>query len=339
MSKKPTSYLWDNSQYHLYELSNASQTRVLISDLGATIVSIDTLDMAGKLDNIVLGYDSVQEYIEGKSYLGATVGPWANRIDQGCFELDGSKVQLELNEPTNHLHGASAGFHLKHWQLIHHSDNELLLAYTSTRGEAGFDAELTVQVSFTLSDQNELTIDYKVNSDRPCPVNMTNHSYFNLNPKTAEIWRHELQIAGDSYLATNENNIPIQQEWVENSHFDFRQLRQLSFDSKNIDIDHCYLLNQNGPMDEKGRYFAAYLHEPLSGRSIRIDTTEPGIQLYTGKYLPNFNNREGKECGPNSALCLETQQFPDAVNSPDAESVILRPGQQYRQSTKYRFNQ
>jgi len=339
MSKKPTSYLWDNSQYHLYELSNASQTRVLISDLGATIISIDTLDMAGKLDNIVLGYDSVQEYIDGKSYLGATVGPWANRIDQGCFELDGSKVQLELNEPTNHLHGASAGFHLKHWQLIHHNTKELLLAYTSTRGEAGFDAELIVQVSFTLNDQNELTIDYKANSDRPCPVNMTNHSYFNLNPKAVDIWQHELQISGDSYLVTNEHNIPIQQEWVENSHYDFRQLRQLGFNREKVDIDHCYLLNQNGPMDKKGRYFAAYLHEPISGRSIRVDTTKPGIQLYTGKYLPHFSNREGKECGPNSALCLETQHFPDAVNSPDAESVILRPGQQYRQSTKYRFNQ
>jgi len=339
MSKKPTSYLWDNSQYHLYELSNTLQTRVLISDLGATIVSIDTLDMAGNLDNIVLGYCRAQEYIDGNSYLGATVGPWANRIDQGCFALDGRQVQLELNEPTNHLHGASAGFHLKHWQLIQHSSNELLLAYTSTRGEAGFDAELTVQVSFTLNDQNELTINYKVNSDRPCPINMTNHSYFNLNPKAADIWQHELQIAGDSYLVTNENNIPVQQEWVENSHFDFCQLRLLSFDGTTIDIDHCYLLNQNGPMDEKGRYFAAYLHEPISGRSIRVDTTEPGIQLYTGKYLPHFSSRDARKCGPNSALCLETQHFPDAVNSPDAESVILRPGQQYRQSTKFSFNQ
>ncbi|NQZ31793.1 MAG: galactose mutarotase [Oceanospirillaceae bacterium] len=338
MSQAPQSSIWDDSKFRLYELSNVQNTRVIISDFGATIVEINTVDQHDDLGNIVLGYQHLAQYQQGTSSLGATVGPWANRIAQGQFLLDGKKVQLELNETNNHLHGASAGFHKKHWQMIEHTEQKLLLAYTSTPGEAGYDAELTVQVCFSLDDEDCLSIDYKVNSDRPCPVNMTNHSYFNLNPAAENIWQHQLQISATHYLATDKNNIPVAKTSVKDSHFDFTSLRALIANAGKQNIDHCYCISQTTSSDEHGCHFAAHLQDIVTGRSLLIETTEPGIQLYTSEHLGEFINRDGRTCGTNSALCLETQQYPDAVNSSDAEAVILRPGKQYRQVTKYRFN-
>ena len=332
------SSVWDNSQFHLYQISNARNTRILISDFGATIVEINTLDQRGDLGNIVLGYQHLAQYQQGSSYLGATIGPWANRINQGQFVLDGEKVQLELNETNNHLHGASAGFDKKHWQLIEYSHDKVRLAYTSTPGEAGFSAELTVQVCFSLDDQDCLSIDYKVNTDRPCPINLTNHSYFNPNPSATDIWQHQLQLNASHYLATNQHNIPIAKTPVADSHFNFTSLRALSANAGERDIDHCYCIDQDASRDTEQCSFDAYLQEPISGRSLMIETTEPGIQLYTGTHLGHFSARDGRDCGPNSALWLETQQYPDAVNSSSAEAVILRPGRQYRQVTKYHFN-
>lgn len=337
MSNTAKSSVWDESEFHLFELSNTQDTRLLISDFGATVVEINTSDKQGVSANIVLGYQHLAQYQQGTSSLGATVGPWANRINQGQFLLDGKKVQLECNEQNNHLHGASAGFNKKHWQMIEHNTHKLVLAYTSIPGEAGYDAELTVQVCFSLDDQNCLSIDYKVNSDRPCPVNMTNHSYFNLNPNSADIWQHQLQISATHYLATDENNIPVAKKPVKYSLFDFTRNRALDAAAGKQNIDHCYCLTKTAA-DADNCHFAARLQDPVSGRSLVIETTEPGIQLYTSEHLGNFINRDGRALGVNSALCLETQQYPDAVNSSDAEAVILRPGKQYRQVTKFHFN-
>ena len=330
---------WDNSQYSLYQLTNAQQSKVLISDYGATVVELWSCDRDGQLGNIVLGYPTLKEYQQQDCYLGGLIGPWANRIKGGSFDLDGRQIQLECNQGENHLHGASAGFHRKLWTVIEHSHSTLRMKLQTIPSEAGFDACIDVTVSFILDSQNRLTIDYQATTDRPTPINLTNHSYFNLNPKAQNIWQHQLQIAAQSYLATDATGIPTAQLKVNNSPFNFNQLRSIGSTRGQFDIDHCLCLDrQQQPLTDDKLYFAAYLADPHSGRSLSIETTEPGLQLYTGQYLSPFTDRVGRVCGPNSALCLETQAFPDAVNTPDKESVILRTGGTYRQTSRYSLN-
>ena len=339
MHTPPVATTWDHSQYSVYQLSNSQQTKILISDYGASIVELWNCDRDGRLGNIVLGYPHLQEYQQHNCYLGALVGPWANRIKRGRFNLDGRQIQLECNQGGNHLHGASAGFQRKLWSVIEHSPSTLRMKLQTIPAEAGFAATIDVTVSFILDEQNRLTIDYQASTDLATPINLTNHSYFNLNPESKNIWQHQLQIAADSYLATDATGIPTAEHKVKNSHFDFRQLRTLDNMGTQFNIDHCLCLDrQRQHKTEHDMYFAAYLAEPDSGRSVSIETTEVGLQLYTGQHLDEFTDRQGKLCGPNSGLCLETQAFPDAVNGPDQESVILRPGHNYRQTSRYQFN-
>jgi len=328
---------WDNSQYSLYQLGNSEQTKILISDYGATIVELWSTDRDGQLGNIVLGYPRLEDYQQHNCYLGALVGPWANRIKDGRFNLDGKQIQLECNQGANHLHGASAGFQRKLWSVIEHSHSTLRMTLQTTPMEAGFAATIDVTVSFILDEQNRLTIEYQANTDLATPINLTNHSYFNLNPESKHIWQHQLQIAADSYLATDATGIPTAAYPVNNSRFDFRVLRSLGNPGARLNIDNCLCLERQHPADNDLN-FAAYLADPDSGRSVCIETTEAGLQLYTGQHLSEFTDRQGRICGPNSGLALETQAFPDAVNTPDQESVILRPGRTYRQTSRYQFN-
>ncbi|WP_175723963.1 aldose epimerase family protein [Burkholderia ambifaria] len=324
-----------------YTLRNAHGMRVVISDLGATVVSWLAPDRTGRFADIVLAHDTPADYIDSGAYLGATVGRWANRIAAARFTLDGVDYTLDRNENGNLLHGGASGFHRARWDVID-DHGGLTLRLDSPEGDAGFPGNVRVQVRYTLDDDGTLTIDYTGVTDAPTPLNLTNHSYFNLSGRPgSDVRGHLLQIDADAFVEVDDALIPTGTADVTGSAFDFRQSAPIGARldwphaqlARGRGFDHCYVLREPG----RGVRPVAAIYDPESGRELAVSTDQRGLQLYTGNYLDGVRASGGVSCVQHAALCVEAGFFPNQVNmNALRDETILQPGDTYRQTTRYR---
>lgn len=335
----------DGVPVELYELTNPAGMKAKVITYGAILTELHIADRGGKLEDVVLGFDDLKGYLAGHPFFGATVGRVTNRIAKGKFTLDGKEYQLFVNNGPNSLHGGKKGFDKVVWKaevLANAEDPTVRLSYLSADGEEGYPGELSCAVTYTLQRGNALRIDYQAVTSKPTPVNLTNHSYFNLGgPKSMTILDHELMLAANRYTPADDTLIPTGKiEPVKGTPLDFTKpakigarIEQLK-DYPGGGYDHNYVLDSGG----KTMALAAVVHEPKSGRVLEAWTTEPGMQLYTGNFLDGkLKGKGGVAYRKHHGFCLEAQHFPDAVNQPSFPSVILRPGKTYTQTTTYKF--
>ena len=323
----------------LYHMSNNNGMTVSMTSLGATVTSVMVPDKSGQFSNVVLELKDQQAYFRNTAFFGATIGRYANRIAHATTTIDGTKLIFTKNEGDHHLHGGQRGLHKVVWNIVHESSDCLIFTCTSHDGDEGYPGNLFVRAVFKLTADNELVIAYHGTTDKTTPLNLTNHSYFNLSgdPSTS-ILNHNLYLAADSYTPVHNDLIPIGEiAPVANTVFDFTTARSLG---SRIDVldggyDHNFVLHQNRPASAP----IAALHDPESGRFLEVSTSKPGIQVYTGG---NLDGSHISPCGtplmPYSGVCLETQFFPNAPNVTDFPDGILRPGQTYYHTTTYRFS-
>jgi aldose 1-epimerase len=328
----------------LYTLRNKNGLIAQITNYGAIIVSIYVPDREGRLADIVQGYDTVAEYINGNGpYMGAICGRCANRIGKGKFRLAGKEYSLAVNNGPNHLHGGKTGFSMVVWDVVGSSPNHVELSYLSKDGEEGYPGNLQVSVTYTLTEKNELRLDYLATTDKSTVVNLASHSYFNLAGEgSGSMYDQELMINGALFTPTDETSIPTGEILsVQGTPMDFRKSRKIG---QFIDQDFEQLrfgagYDQNWVLDhpagEPG--LAAIAHDPASGRVMEIYTTQPGVQLYTANWINNEPGKGGRKYGRRWAFCLETQHFADAINKPHFPSTILNPGGEYKHSCVHRF--
>ena len=340
----------DFDRIRLYELSNESGTEVKITNYGATVTSILVSDRNGKFADVALGYDCVEDYMNAvdKPYFGSIVGRYGNRISKGQFSLDGKTYSLATNNGPNHLHGGIIGFDKVVWDAIPISGQGFKgveLTYRAKDREEGYPGNLDIKVTYKLTDENELVIEYDATTDKATPVNLTNHTYFNLAGEGNEtILNHELMINADHYTPVDETLIPTGKiELVKGTPFDFTRPkaigRDINQDNEQLifggGYDHNFVLNKKS----NGMALAATVYEPTSGRFMEVLTQEPGIQFYCGNFLDGcLTGKSGKPYIYRGGFCLETQHYPDSPNQPDFPSTILRPGQVYQTTTIYRFS-
>jgi aldose 1-epimerase len=334
----------------LYVLTNRTGMEVSITNYGATIVSLTVPDRSGKIEDVVLGYDNVSEYEAGKAYFGGTIGRYANRIGRGKFRLDGKTDDLPKNDGPNTLHGGILGFNKRMWTAKESSGKEFLAleySYVSEDGEEGFPGCLTAKVTFKLpNDRNELWITYSAETDKETVVNLTNHSYFNLAGQgNGTILGHELVIYADQFTPVDKTLIPTGElRGVRNTPFDFTHPALIGTRIEESDeqlkfgggYDHNWVLNKTAGDDSP--QLAVRVTEPQNGRTLEVLTTEPGLQFYSGNFLDGtVHGKRGKAYEYRSALCLETQHFPDSPNHPNFPSTILQRGKTYRSTTIFRL--
>ena len=349
LTVKPEAFnqVLDGCKTNLFVLKNKNGMEVAITNFGGRIVSILVPDKAGKVDDIVLGYDSLDGYLKAdEEYFGASIGRYGNRIAKGAFKLDSTTYTLPVNNGPNSLHGGIKGFSKKVWEALQNGENELDLSLISNDMEEGYPGELKVDVTYKLTDANELDITYSAHTSKPTVLNLTNHSYFNLHGAgNGDILDHILYINADKYTPVDSTLIPNGKlDPVAGTPFDFNipttvgarinaDNEQLKF---GLGYDHNYVLNK---ADNKGLSLAASVYEPKSGRFMEVFTSEPGVQFYCGNFLKGkFQGKQNKPYNFRTALCLETQHFPDSPNHPDFPSVVLRPGQVYHSECIYKFS-
>jgi aldose 1-epimerase len=331
-------------------LANKSGMQVAITNFGGTLVSIKTPDRNGKSGDVILGFDTVEEYENGKDFFGGTIGRYGNRIAHAKFTLDGAAYALAKNNGENHLHGGVAGFNKKVWRardISGSAGQALELTYLSKDGEEGYPGNLSVKVAFTvLADRNALKIDYSATTDKDTVVNLTNHAYFNLGGQgNGDILQHELMLHAGKFNPVDAGLIPTGELTnVAGTPFDFlhstaigtrinQDDQQLTFGKG---YDHNWILDRTSA---KGLAPAALAYDPQTGRTLEISTTEPGIQFYSGNFLDGtIHGKEGKVYAHRSAFCLETQHFPDSPNEPKFPSTELKPGEHYNSTTVYSFS-
>lgn len=328
----------------LYILENSHGLRVKILNYGGIITSVETPDKHGKLANITLGFGGLEDYFDNAPYFGGLCGRFANRISNAKFTLDDKEYELFANIPPNHLHGGNQSFIKKAWEPteIPAKDGSvgLALKYVSPDGEEGYPGALTTTVTYSLNDDNELKIDYVATTDKPTVLNLTNHAYWNLaGPSSQSILDHELTLSSDDYVEVDETAIPTGKlVTVKETCMDFTSPHTIGeriaeTTNGNGGYDHCYVVRGGG----KGELVpAAKVVEPKSGRVMEVFTTEPGVQLYTGNYLDGSEKTANYE--KQSGFCLECQHLPDSPNRPEFPSVVLRPGETYKQTTVHRFS-
>lgn len=351
VSQQPFGVTAGGEAVDLFILSNARGMRVEISNYGATIVRWTAPDRDGAFADVVLGYDRLEDYEAGGSYFGAVVGRYGNRIAAGRFQLDGKVFTLPTNNAPGgvpcHLHGGPKGFDRRVWRAKVSAEGEsarLELLLTSAAGDAGYPGELVVKVTYVLRADHCLEVVYEATTDAATPVNLTQHSYFNLAGAGAgPITGHILQMPASRYLPVDRGQIPTGTlEPVAGTPFDFLVPRPLGARIADahpqIEIgqgyDHCWAFDEADGM----RHLAAKVMEPLSGRVLEVWTTEPGMQLYSGAFIkPGDRGKDGVRYQPRSGFCLETQHFPDSPNRPQFPDTILRPGEAYRSVTSFRF--
>ncbi len=322
---------------HLFTFENTCGTRMSVTDFGGIITSLSTPDCKGHFADIVLGYDTLEPYLQNPAYLGAIVGRCANRIGYGEFILDGKKYVLTKNLGMLQLHGGIQGFSKKLWEYELLSDkNTLRLTYFSIAGEEGYPGNLKVTIAYTLNE-NSLIIKYEAVTDKPTIVNLTNHSYFNLQGEGGgTVYNHLFRCDADMFTPLNEELVPTGEiKSVEDTPYDFRTFKEIGKCIKEIEpgYDINFVLNSEGNIHK----LAARVEEPRSQRFLELYTTQPAVQFYSGNYLDNIQGKKGHIYKKHYAFCLETQAFPDAPHHPQFPSVVLRQGEQYAQTTIYRF--
>jgi aldose 1-epimerase len=342
--KKVFGKMPDGQTIDVYTLTNRNGLVARVMTYGATLTELHVPGKDGKLEDVVLGFDTLDGYLKGHPYFGSTTGRVANRIAGGKFLLDGRSYRLAANNGPNHLHGGNVGLDKRVWKAAAVQSDlgpAVRFTYMSPDAEEGYPGNLDIAVTYTLTNANELRIDYRATTDESTPVNLTNHAYFNLaGAGNGTILDHELMIAASRYTPVDATSIPTGViAPVAGTVMDFTKPMKIGarIDEVGGDpggYDHNYVLDKKGAE----LALAARLRDPTSGRVMEVWTTEPGIQLYTGNYLDGtLTGKGGKVYGKRAALCLETQHFPDSVNRPEFPSVILRPGQTYRQTTVHRF--
>lgn len=316
---------------NVYTLKNSRGAEVSITNYGGAVTSIKVPDRNGVFGDVVLGYDTLEEYTRNPRYLGALIGRHANRIARGRFTLNGVEYQLAQNNGANHLHGGNHGFDKRIWSATATAENVLRLRYFSADGEENYPGNLTVDVDYSLTDENELRIEYAATSDKDTIVNLTNHSYFNL-AGSGDILGHELMLNAGAFTPVSEDLIPTGEiQPVENTRMDFRVARPIGQGG----YDHNFVLRD---WDHGSIRSVARLREPSSGRVMEVLTTEPGIQFYSGNFFDgSVKGKGGVALEKYAGLCLETQHFPDAPNHPNFPTTVLRAGERYHQVTIYRF--
>jgi aldose 1-epimerase len=324
-----------------FTLTNKNGMQVKIISYGATITYIAVPDKNGVFENVVLGYDSLSRYLAGTSYFGAIVGRYANRIGGAAFTLDGKTYNLAKNSGLHTLHGGISGFNRKVFKtdtLFARGDSSVLaLSYFSADMEEGYPGNLTFQVTYVLTGNNELKIEYRAETDKPTVVNFTNHSYFNLSACKEDVMNHQLMVVADSITPTDNTLIPTGVlQAVAGTPFDFTSSRVIG--ENMVALPRGYDVNY--ALRKKGSELslAAEAYEPKSGRLLQAYTTEPGMQLYTSNFLFQNNGYHGMQYRRHYGLCLEAQHYPDSPNKPQFPSTVLLPGQKYTQVTVYKFS-
>jgi len=348
VTRAPFGTLPDGTPIEIFTLTNANGLVVRAITYGGIIVSLHAPDRDGRFDDIVLGYDTVDGYVKDNSpYFGAIIGRFGNRIAKGTFTLDGQTYTLATNNGPNHLHGGLKGFDKVVWAGESASTDRgpaVTFSRISPDGEEGYPGALTARVTYTLTDRNELIVDYHATTDKPTIVNLTQHSYFNLAGQGArDILGHELQINADRYTPVDTTLIPTGElAPVEDTPFDFRQPTAIGarIDADHPQIkaglgyDHNFVLTRSGD----GLEVAARVVEPTTGRTLEVATTEPGLQFYSGNFLDgSITGKAGRVYRHRYGFCLETQHFPDSPNQPAFPPVVLRPGEEYRTQTVFTF--
>jgi aldose 1-epimerase len=325
---------------YLYTLTNSSGIKVKITNYGAIITSVSVPDKTGRFGDIVLGYDSLSGYLTGSPYFGALVGRYANRISKGTFRLNGKSYKLAVNNGNNSLHGGLKGFDKVVWDAADIKDSskaQLELTYLSKDGEEGYPGNLKVKVIYSLDDHNELTTLIEAETDKPTPVNLCNHTYFNLSEADTSILGHILTLYADQYTPVNSELIPTGVlAPVAGTAMDFNNTIAVGerIDKVKGGYDHNYVLKKKAGT----LAMAAQVYDPRTGRQVEILTTQPGVQFYTGNFLDGtIRGKGGKVYQKHYGLCLETQHFPDSPNQPSFPNTILKPGEKFSEKTVYRF--
>jgi aldose 1-epimerase len=349
MTRAPFGRMSDGTLVEAFTLRNGKGAEVTAISYGAIITTARVPDRAGKLGDVVLGFDTLDGYLKGHPYFGTVVGRYGNRIAKGQFTLDGRTYKLATNNGPNNLHGGNVGFDKRVWQTTEvRSGNRvgLRMTYTSPAGEEGYPGTLTTTVTYTLTNRNAIRMDYDATTDAPTIVNLTNHAYFNLAGEgSGTIGGHRLQLNARRYTPVDETLIPTGQlARVAGTPFDFRRPTAIGarIRSSHPQIvigqgyDHNFVLNRR---DDDAMVRAARVLEPRSGRVLEIFTTEPGIQFYSGNFLDGtLVGTSGRVYRQTDGFALETQHFPDSPNKPQFPSTVLRPGEQYDTTTVYRFS-
>jgi aldose 1-epimerase len=329
----------------IYTLVNRAGTEARITNYGGVIVSLKTKDRAGKLADVTLGFDSIDGYLKENPYFGALIGRYGNRIGKAAFTLNGKKYTLARNNGENTLHGGNRGFDKRLWKAREAGENTLELSYVSKDGEEGYPGTLSVTVRYTLTEANELKIEYSATTDKDTVVNLTNHTYFNLAGQgEGDILQHQMMLNADRFTPVDGGLIPTGElRKVDGTPFDFRKPTAIGARIGQADeqlklgkgYDHNWVLNAAA----QGLTKAAEVYEPKSGRVMEVFTKEPGVQFYTGNFLDgSLKGKAGKVYQFRYGFCLETQHFPDSPNQPKFPTTTLKPGQRYQTTTVYKFS-
>lgn len=346
LSRAPYGTTPDGRPIEVFTLTNKGGVEARLMNLGATLISLKTPDRNGQLGDIVLGFDTFEGWKNNAAFFGVVVGRYGNRIAKGQFSLDGTSYTLARNNAPNHLHGGVKGFDKAVWNA-EASEGEggptVEFTYTSPDGEEGYPGTLRASVRYTLTDANELRLDYAATTDKKTIVNLTNHAYFNL-AGTGNILGHELQINADRFTPVDSTLIPTGElKSVAGTPFDFRQPQAIGARIEQVDeqirfgggYDHNWILN--GPAGTLS--LAARATDPQSGRVLEVRTTEPGVQFYTGNFLDGtLVGKGGTPYAKRAGFCLETQHFPDSPNHPAFPTTVLEPGSRYRTTTVFAFS-
>ncbi|MDQ2075797.1 aldose epimerase family protein [Marinimicrobium sp. ABcell2] len=347
VSQATFGHLPDGREVTQFTLCNAHGMEVRLINYGGIVTHLWAPDRDGKLADVVLGYDDLEPYLKDSPYFGALIGRVGNRIAGGRFELDGESFKLECNDGANHLHGGLEGFDKKLWDARSFNDARgvgVELTLISPDGDQGYPGRLDVQVTYTLTESNELLTEYRAETDKATPVNLTQHSYFNL-AGTGNVLDHQLVLNAERYTPAGEGLIPLGRiEPVEDTPFDFRKARPIGelihqadtqLQLANGGYDHNYVVARG---EEKGMVQAARVWDPESGRVLEVFTEEPGFQFYSGNFLDGSLEGKGRRFERHSGFCIEPQHFPDAPNQPEFPSTTLRPGEIYRTLMSFRFS-
>ena len=329
----------------LYTLRNKNNMEVCVTNFGGRIVSVMVPDKDGKMQDVVLGFDSIQDYISKPSDFGASIGRYANRINQGKFTLDSIEYQLPQNNYGHCLHGGPKGFQYRVFDAVQLNPQEIELTYVAADGEEGFPGNITCKVLMKLTDDNAIDIRYEAETDKPTIVNMTNHSYFNLDGDAARNEAHLLTIDADYYTPVDSTFMTTGEiAPVKDTPMDFTTPKAVGKDINNYDFvqlkngngyDHNWVLNTKGDISQ----VAARLTSPETGITLEVYTNEPGIQVYTGNFLDGtVSGKKGIVYNQRASVCLETQHYPDSPNKADWPSVVLEPGQTYNSECIFKFS-
>ena len=329
-----------------YTLINAHGLKARVMTWGATLASMEVPDRSGKFADITLGFDSLDGYLGSHPFFGVIAGRYANRIAKGKFTLDGKDYTLAVNNGVNHLHGGKVGFDKKNWRAkLEPGETKVSFFLTSLDGDEGYPGTLNAKVTYTLTDDDTLRIDYEATTDKATVLNLTNHAYWNLaGAGEGDILGHELTLHASKFTPVDDGSIPTGKiEPVAGGPMDFTKAKAIGKDFAKVGgtpggYDHNFVIDhpvaKSSDMD-----LAAEVYDPKSGRVMKVSTTEPGVQFYTGNYLDGtVTGKGGKVYKKNFGLCLETQHFPDSPNKPEFPGTVLRPGATYRSATTYAFS-